>query len=174
MPPSADSPCCHVCLGDPPAGRAADKALARRVPVLRVVQVRRAVAGDRPLTCPHRAAALARHLLAGYDREAFAVIHLDHKRRAISAEVVAVGTLCATLVHPREVFKGALLANASAIVLAHNHPSGDPVPSPEDLALTRVLLAAGDVIGVTVEDHLVVGDTVVSMREMTGLWAART
>ena len=66
--------------------------------------------------------------------------------------------LDSTLVHPREVFKAAMLANAAAIVLAHNHPSGDPTPSPDDMALTRRLVDAGRLIGVDVLDHIVIGD----------------
>jgi DNA repair protein RadC len=110
-------------------------------------------------------------LIGDQDREAFVVVHLNAKHKIVSLEVVAIGTLSATLVHPREVFKGALLANAAAIGLAHNHPSGDPTPSPEDLALTAQLLAAGEVVGVRVLDHIVIGDDChVSIRETTHLW----
>ena len=160
---------CGACAADPPVGAAAARALVSSAPVLKVVQRRRA-AGARGVTCPCRAAAIASRILAGLDREAFLVIHLDTKRRALSVEVVAVGTLASTLVHPREVFKGAMLANASAIILAHNHPSGDPSPSQEDLALTRGLLEAGAVVGIAVEDHVIVGETVVSLRATTDLW----
>ena len=124
-----------------------------------------------PIENAQRAAALAEQLLAGRDRETFVVIHLDSKRGLLSVEVVAMGTLNATLVHPREVFKGALLANAASVVIAHNHPSGNTAPSPEDLALTRQLLKAGELLGVPVDDHIIVGDTAASLRETTRLWA---
>jgi DNA repair protein RadC len=71
---------------------------------------------------------------------------------------VSRGTLDSTLVHPREVFKAAILANAAAIILTHNHPSGDPTPSPDDLALTQRLVQAGQIIGIDVLDHVIVGD----------------
>lgn len=143
-----------------------------RVPIVRLAFTReRPSLSPQPIENPRRAGALAEQLLAGRDRETFVVIHLDSKRGLLSAEVVAVGTLNATLVHPREVFKGALLANAASIVVAHNHPSGNPAPSPEDLALTRQLLEAGELLGVPVDDHIIVGDTSASMRETTCLWA---
>lgn len=124
------------------------------------------------VTGHQRAADVLAHLLEGRDRETFVVLHLDTKLRPLSIEVVAVGTLAATLVHPREVFKGAFLANASTIVVAHNHPSGDPTPSPEDLALTETLLRAGEMLGVPVLDHLIMGDTTISLRTQTGIWSA--
>jgi len=78
---------------------------------------------------------------------------------------VSVGTLDSALVHPREVFKPALLLNAAAIVLVHNHPSGDPTPSAEDRTVTQRLLEAGKILGVELTDHLIVaGGTYTSMR----------
>jgi DNA repair protein RadC len=76
----------------------------------------------------------------------------------IAYHEVSRGTLDATLVHPREVFKAALLSNAASIILTHNHPSGDPTPSPDDHQLTRRLVDAGRLIGVEVLDHIIVGD----------------
>lgn len=152
----------------------------RSVPVVRVVQhgadggPRLALAREancpRYIRCAHDAAELARLLLQDRDRETFLAIHMDAKRRLLSTEVVAVGTLSAVLVHPREVFKGALLANAASIVVAHNHPSGDPTPSSEDLALTTQLMRAGEIVGVELTDHLILGTTTVSLRETTTLW----
>ena len=81
-----------------------------------------------------------------------------HQDRVIAYHEVSRGTLDATLVHPREVFKAALLANAAAIVLCHDHPSGEPTPSPDDLQLTRRLVEAGTLLGVDVLDHVIVGD----------------
>ena len=133
---------------------AAEKAV---VPILKVVRVGKARLHLPPIDCSHHAAAVAAHLVADADRETFIAIHLDTKLRLLSAEVVAVGTLAATLVHPREVFKAALLANAAALVLAHVHPSGDPTPSRDDIELTRRLAAAGTLLGIDVLDHIVVG-----------------
>jgi DNA repair protein RadC len=103
-----------------------------------------------------------RHLrteLASLDREHFVVVHLDVKGRILSRETVSVGHLTSALVHPREVFKGAILANAASIVLAHNHPSGDAEPSSEDAQLTRRLVEAGDVLGIPVVDHVVIAES---------------
>jgi DNA repair protein RadC len=89
--------------------------------------------------------------------EVFGILCLSTKCRVIAYHEVSRGTLDATLVHPREVFKAALLANAASVMLAHNHPSGDPSPSPDDCALTRRLVAAGHLIGIPVTDHIIIG-----------------
>jgi DNA repair protein RadC len=90
--------------------------------------------------------------------EVFAILCLTTKRRVIGLHEVSRGLLDATLVHPREVFRAAILANAASIIVAHNHPSGDPTPSPDDIALTGRLVSAGDIIGINVLDHVVIGD----------------
>ncbi|EMI52466.1 DNA repair protein RadC [Rhodopirellula sallentina SM41] len=93
---------------------------------------------------------------------------MDTKHRPLSIEVCTVGTLDASLVHPREVFKAAIVAGATAVLLMHNHPSGDPTPSREDKAVTDRLEEVGKLIGITVLDHIVVGDDEggsVSLRE---------
>ncbi len=87
--------------------------------------------------------------------EQFGIVMLDTRHRLIRATILSVGSLDATVVHPREVFREAAGESASAIVLFHNHPSGDPTPSPDDLALTQRLVRAGDVMGIRVVDHLV-------------------
>jgi DNA repair protein RadC len=92
------------------------------------------------------------------DREEFIVILLNAKNDLIGFNVGSVGTLTASLVHPREVFKPVLLGNAAALLLLHNHPSGHPTPSQEDLASTRRLREIGDLFGIKVLDHLIVGD----------------
>lgn len=92
------------------------------------------------------------------DREMFVVLLLDGKNRALGFNTVSVGSLTAALVHPREVFKPAILANAASVVLVHNHPSGDPEPSQEDRAITERLKHAGDLLGIKVLDHVVIGD----------------
>jgi DNA repair protein RadC len=99
-----------------------------------------------------------------------AILCLTTKHRVIAYHEVSRGTLDATLVHPREVFKVALLANAAAIILTHNHPSGDPSPSPDDVQLTRRLVEAGVLLGVEVLDHIIVGDgRYYSFQEVGGL-----
>jgi DNA repair protein RadC len=109
------------------------------------------------ITHPNEAAELIRPDLENSDREKFVTIMLDSKNRAIAANVVSIGTLNASLVHPREVFKAAILSNAASIILAHNHPSGEPGPSIEDIDLTKRLVEAGDILGIPVRDHIIIG-----------------
>lgn len=100
------------------------------------------------------------------DREKFYVLHLDAKNRIIAKELVSVGTLTNSLSHPREIFKGAILNNSASIILVHNHPSGDTSPSKEDIERTKRLIDAGNLIGIGILDHIIVGyNTYTSMME---------
>jgi DNA repair protein RadC len=109
------------------------------------------------VTSPEAAAGLLVPPLAEADRERCVAALLDTKHRLIEVVVVSIGSLDHTFMAPREVFRDALLANAAALVLAHNHPSGDPSPSRDDELLTRRLVRAGELVGVELLDHLVVG-----------------
>ncbi len=91
--------------------------------------------------------------------EQFGVVLLDTKHRLLRTTVLSVGTLDASIVHPREVFRAAATAGAAALVLFHNHPSGDPTPSDDDIALTRRLVRAGDLMGIAVLDHVIVAES---------------
>ncbi len=100
------------------------------------------------------------------DREKFVCLHLNTKNGLISYEVISIGSLNSSLVHPREVFKGAMLVNAASIVLCHNHPSNDPEPSSEDIALTKRLSECGDLLGIPVLDHVIfVEEEFISLKE---------
>lgn len=101
---------------------------------------------------------LLRQEAASWDREHFLVLALDGKNRLLGVETISVGTLTASLVHPREVMKGLLLANAAAFIVAHNHPSGDPTPSAEDVAITQRLREVGELLGIRLLDHVIIGD----------------
>jgi len=102
----------------------------------------------------------------GQARELFFALHLDSKHRLRRSRCVSVGTLTTSLVHPREVFGPALSDAAAALIVVHNHPSGDPSPSREDLDITRRLIDAGKLLGVPVLDHVIVGEgRFVSLRE---------
>jgi DNA repair protein RadC len=102
----------------------------------------------------------------GLDRERFLALYLDTRHRVAAIETVSIGSLNASLVHPREVFKPAVAMSAAAVVVAHNHPSGDPDPSGDDLELTARLDRCGDLLGIALLDHLVVGDEeIISIRE---------
>jgi DNA repair protein RadC len=119
------------------------------------------------LATPRDAAALLLPAFGSRGVEHFGVVLLDTKHRVIRTAVVAVGTLNSTVVEPRDVFREAMLGAAAAIVVFHNHPSGDPSPSPDDIALTRRLAAVGELIGIAVVDHLVLGDAkYCSLKEM--------
>ena len=91
-------------------------------------------------------------------KERFIVVLLNGKNRIICEELVSEGILTASLVHPREVFAKAIRVHAGGMILVHNHPSGDPDPSPEDREVTRRLVAVGDLVGIRVLDHVVIGD----------------
>lgn len=92
-----------------------------------------------------------------WDRERFLTLALDPRKRLLGVEEVSVGTLTSSVVHPREIFKALILANAESFIGVHNHPSGDPSPSPEDLAVTRKLKEAGEILGIPLLDHVVLG-----------------
>lgn len=121
----------------------------------------------RAIETAEAASELIRPSLAGKKKEHFVALLLDNRHRVIRLAPIAVGSLSASLVHPRELFKEAMLASAACVILAHNHPSGDPEPSDHDLTLTKRLVQAGKLLGIEVLDHLIVGsDRVVSLKAM--------
>ena len=140
-----------------PSPKAAE--LQQQVPTPTVQRVRELVVSYRPfryqlpvegtVSGPQDAVRLAAAILAGADVERVLALHFNIKHRLIGVHVVSVGTLDAALVSPRDTFKAALLSNAAAVVIAHNHPSGDPTPSGEDRALCDRLRQAGELLGVT-------------------------
>lgn len=92
------------------------------------------------------------------DAECFIVLHLNTRRRVRGHHLVAIGTMDTILVHPREVFRAAIIAGAAAVVLMHNHPSGEPQPSEADIKVTRDLIRAGQLLKIEVLDHVIVGN----------------
>ena len=134
---------------------------------LRELTVRYAVKKDsdgqpvvvgRALSTPGETALSLMPVLQDEASEVFAILCVSTKHRVIAYHEVSRGALDSTSAHPREVYKAAVLANAAAIIACHNHPSGDPTPSPDDVELTRRLAAAGDVLGIQLLDHLIIGD----------------
>ena len=95
------------------------------------------------------------------DVESFGIIHLNTMRGVIGTEIISNGTLDTLLVHPREVFKSAIITNSSSIILFHNHPSGDPSPSEADIKVTRDLIRAGQLLKIDVLDHLILGQSTI-------------
>ena len=128
------------------------------IPIYRVTLVREGHANYGTLRHSEHASAIIQTYLEGTDREHFVVLLLDRKNKVIGLNTVSIGSLSSSIVHPREVFKPAILANAAAIICGHNHPSGDPTPSTEDRALTTRLVKAGKLLGIQVLDHIVIGD----------------
>ena len=110
-----------------------------------------------PITQSNDVARLCADMLR-LDREEFRVLLLNAKHRVMGVHTVSIGSLTVSIVHPREVYKAAILANAAAIIGIHNHPSGNPDPSPEDHALTKRLAEAGTLLGITLLDHVIIGE----------------
>jgi DNA repair protein RadC len=158
---------------------AADLACSSGIGDAKAAQVLAALElGRRTLTCApgarvqlRTARDAAAYLMPMYGSrpvEQFGVVLLDTKHRVMKTTIVASGTLNSTVVEPRDVFREALVAGAAAIVAFHNHPSGDPSPSPEDDELTRRLKAAGLLMGIDVVDHVILGDARYSSFRETG------
>lgn len=112
---------------------------------------------------PADAAALVQYEMSALQQEHLRVIHLDTRNRLINIEKLYIGSLNASTVRIGEIFRAAIARSAASIIVIHNHPSGDPTPSPEDVALTRAVVAAGKLLDIEVLDHLVIG---------TGRWAS--
>ena len=131
-----------------------------RIPAVRVALVRERTITSalRVIRSPEDAAVILREVIGDWDRETFAVLLLDTKNRAIAVHIASIGLLDSAPVHPREIFKAAILANARAVILGHNHPSGDPEPSAHDVHVTRLLAEAGRLLDIPVLDHIIVGD----------------
>jgi DNA repair protein RadC len=112
---------------------------------------------NQTIDSPEKAADFFRSVMGEiFDKEAVVVAFLNTKNRVIGHEVVSVGSIDSSIVHPREVFRNAIVNKASAVILCHNHPSGDVAPSQEDLHLTKRLKEAGDLLGIQVLDHLII------------------
>ena len=143
---------------------------AKAVQLKAAAEIARRVAlhpnGRRPVVDTLEAAsALVRPHLVDKQKEHFVALLLDNRHQLIRLSSIAVGSLSATLVHPRELFKEAIVASAAAVIVAHNHPSGDPEPSVHDVKMTRRLVEAGALLGIEVLDHVIVAaDGVVSLR----------
>ena len=128
--------------------------------IMETLEVREEVSqyfqADRRYTAPAQVAEIF-SFLHNEVKEHFFTVHLDGKNRILCLDLVSVGSLNQSIVHPREVFKTSLITSAAALLLVHNHPTGDPTPSSEDIAITRRLKEAGEIIGIKVLDHVIVG-----------------
>lgn len=136
---------------------------AKAAAVLAALEIGRRIASARPLTrvhiaSPQQGADYLMPRLRYATKEQFVAVMLNSKNKVIATEVISEGTLTGSLVHAREVFTPALLHHAAAVIVAHNHPSGDPQPSDEDRQVTRMLAEAGKTLGIPLLDHLIIGD----------------
>jgi DNA repair protein RadC len=114
---------------------------------------------ERPLVkTPDEAFNTVKDLLQNKKKEHFMVLLVDTRSRLIKSSEVSIGSLDSSIAHPREVFQDAIAANAASVVLAHNHPSGNPEPSADDIKLTKRLVEAGNVVGIEVLDHIIIGN----------------
>lgn len=148
------------------------KHLQYKIPQIRLALIREPDTEPVPIQTPED----VEHFLEPlkhYSEEYFVSLHLDARHRVIGYHVVSHGTLSASLVHPREVFKAALLANSHSIIVAHNHPTGACDPSDEDITTTQQLISAGAMLGVSILDHIIVTiNGVYSLREnQRHLWS---
>ena len=133
------------------------------VPNYRVMLVRDSsnsvkATGKKKLSSPDDVAGVLKTYLDGADREHFCIALLDRKGHILGINTVSIGSLSSSIVHPREVFKPAIVIGAASIILCHNHPSGDTAPSKEDLEVTNRLIEAGKIIGIEILDHVIIGD----------------
>lgn len=121
-------------------------------------RVRRTAIADIKFTSPEEVAFYFMEEMASLKEEHFRVILLDTKKKLIKIEEVSIGTVNASLVHPREVFVKAIRQHASTLILLHNHPSGDPQASAEDIKITNRLIEGGDLLGISIIDHIIIGE----------------
>lgn len=121
--------------------------------------------GKRAIVSPSDAVLTFKDFIGDSDREYFVVMCLNTKNEPTHISTVAIGALNKTIIHPREVFKVAILSNAASVIFCHNHPSGNTDPSPQDIEVTSRLEEAGEILGIKVLDHLIIGDDFCSMKE---------
>lgn len=140
---------------------------AKAVAIKASIELGRRVLGEpqtkRTIKSPDDVVEVVREMAADemrfFDREHFRVMYLDRKGGLLASEEISVGGLSSSIAHPREVFKNAVKRSAASIILIHNHPSGDPSPSPEDIELTRRMIEAGNIMGIDVLDHVIIGES---------------
>ena len=142
--------------------------VAKRINIVSIKMVKESsfLYQTRTISSPKDAYEMIKEQLEGVDREQFIIACLNTKNEPTNISVVSVGTLNKAIVHPREVFKTAILSNAASIMAFHNHPSGEITPSQQDIQLTNRLYEAGELLGIKLLDHLIIGDgTFTSLKE---------
>ena len=150
---------------------------AKAVSIKAAIEIGRRIAGDvqsriairSPEDVINAVASMNMEEMRYFDREHFRVMYLDRKGGLLLMEDVSVGGLHSSIVHPREVFKTAVKKSAASMILVHNHPSGDPTPSREDIDITRRLMEAGQLMGIEVLDHVIIGENTYCSLKARGL-----
>ncbi len=134
--------------------------VAKRINIVSIKMVKESsfLYQTRQILSPYDAYDMIKEQLEGLDREQFIIACLNTKNEPTNISVVSVGSLNKAIVHPREVFKTAILSNAASIMAFHNHPSGETTPSQQDIQLTNRLYEAGELLGIKLLDHLIIGD----------------
>lgn len=155
--------------------RAAGVGQAKAAQILAAIELGRRTLSyrhvERPqLLQPKQTVAYLMPVFGGRATEQFGLVLLDTKYRVIRSAIVAIGTLNATIVEPRDVYREAAIGGAFAVIVFHNHPSGDPAPSPDDVELTGRLKAAGELMGIDLVDHVILGDGRYFSFKETGYW----
>ena len=135
--------------------------VAKRINIVSIKMVKESsfLYQTRKILSPNDAYEMIKEQLEGLDREQFIIACLNTKNEPTNISVVSVGSLNKAIVHPREVFKTAILSNAASIMAFHNHPSGDTTPSDQDIQLTHRLVEVGELLGIKLLDHLIIGDS---------------
>ena len=135
--------------------------VAKRINIVSIKMIKKAsfLYQTRTISSPKDAYEMIKEQLEGLDREQFIIACLNTKNEPTNISVVSVGSLNKAIVHPREVFKTAILSNAASIMAFHNHPSGDTTPSDQDIQLTHRLVEVGELLGIKLLDHLIIGDS---------------
>ena len=142
--------------------------VAKRINIVSIKMVKESsfLYQTRQILSPNDAYEMIKEQLEGLDREQFIIACLNTKNEPTNISVVSVGSLNKAIVHPREVFKTAILSNAASIMAFHNHPSGETTPSQQDIQVTNRLYEAGELLGIKLLDHLIIGDgTFTSLKE---------
>lgn len=133
--------------------------VAKRVDIVRCKLVKECSSikyAQRQISHPEDAVILIQEFLEDADREMMILICLNRKGEPTTLQTISIGTLSSSLVHPREVYKTAILSNAASIIIAHNHPSGSPIPSQEDIEITKRIRQAGELLGIELIDHIII------------------
>ena len=136
---------------------------------IKMEKVKSMLVENKQISSPDDVFRIVNKYLDGADREHLVLLTLDTKNKITSINTVSIGSINTSIVHPREVFKTAILSNASSVILSHNHPSGDVTPSKEDVDITKRIKECGRILGIELLDHVIIGDDKYSSLKEKGI-----